>query len=211
MNMKSRLLTITVALALTAAMLSPCSLAETAPSREYQIKAAFLYNLIKFVDWPKEITKADKDEPIVIGIIGADPFGKAFEPLKDKLIEDRKVIIKRFKGIVELQQSGGIESMASHPQLDQIKKCRALFVSKSENAQFEEITRVLKKHSVLTVADTKGFLEAGGAINFVLEDQKVRFEICVSCAKQSGLNIRSQLLRLAKRVVKDKANHADRP
>ena len=62
--------------------------ADSTSSQEYQVKAAFLYNFIKFVDWPEEKT-ADSNEPITIGIIGNDPFGNAFEPIKDKKVKER--------------------------------------------------------------------------------------------------------------------------
>jgi len=75
---------------------------ESASNREYQVKAAFLYNFIKFVDWPKEKT-ADPNAPLIIGILGKDPFGDAFEPLRDK---EKKVLIQRFQGFAELEKSG---------------------------------------------------------------------------------------------------------
>ena len=88
--------------------------ADSEQSREYQVKAAFLYNFIKFVDWPKE-TMPDGNESVIIGIIGKDPFGKLFVAIKDKLVKGKKVVIKRFKGLEELQESGEEDKSLMHP------------------------------------------------------------------------------------------------
>lgn len=173
---------------------------DSASSREYQVKAAFLYNFIKFVDWPEEET-ANTNELITIGIIGKDPFGNAFEPIKDKPVKGRKVVVKWFKGLEELEKSSQKDKSQEHPQIEAIRKCHLLFICPSEKERFKEIINSLKDNSVLTVADTQGFLESGGIINFVIEENKVNFEINVAAAEHAKLKIRSQLLRLAKRVV----------
>jgi hypothetical protein len=162
-------------------------------NREYQVKAAFLYNFIKFVDWPEETS--DTNKPIIIGIIGKDSFGDAFEPIKDKPVKDRKVIIKRFEGLSQMDKSG------KHPQTEAIRECDLLFICSSEKGKLKETLDLLKDRSVLTIADMPGFLEAGGIVNFVIEENKVGFEINVAAAENAKLKIRSQLLRLAKRVV----------
>ncbi|MFZ0035271.1 MAG: YfiR family protein [Sedimentisphaerales bacterium] len=167
-------------------------------SREYQVKAAFLYNFIKFVDWPGEET-SDSNEPIIIGIIGKDPFGDAFEPVKDKPVRGRKVIIKSFKGLEELEKSSEKQS-----QIETIGKCHMLFVCSSEKEKLGEIINLTKDHSVLTVSDMQGFLESGGIVNFVIDENKVGFEINNAAARHAKLQVRSQLLRLAKRVVEEK-------
>ena len=167
---------------------------DPASVREFQIKAAFLYNFINFVDWPKE--KAASNNPIIIGIIGKDPFGKAFEPIKNKQVKGRKVLIKRFKDIEELKQSS--------EQIESLRKCYLLFICYSEKKKLSEIINLVKDHSVLIVGDMKDFLESGGIINFLMEDKKVRFEINNTAAKQAKLKIRSKLLRLAKRVIEEK-------
>lgn len=179
---------------------------ESAPSREYQIKAAFLYNFIKFVDWPKEKT-ADSNEPIIIGIIGKDPFGNAFEPIKDKPVKGKKLIINWFKGFEEPKKSGEKDKSKLQREIEALRKCHLLFICSSEKENFEEIIETLKGSSVLTVEETAGFLESGGIINFVMEEKKVRFEINNAAAKRAKLKIRSQLLRLAKRVVEEKPSH----
>jgi len=166
--------------------------ADPTASEEYQVKAAFLYNFVNFVDWPKEKV-TDSNELITIGIIGSDPFGQAFEPLKNKQAKDKKVLIKQFVSLKE--------SKLSSDQAEAVRKCHLLFVCSSEKEQLKEIINLVQGHSVLIVGDMDGFLESGGIVNFVIEDKKVHFEINNNAAKQSKLNIRSKLLRLAKRVI----------
>ena len=171
-------------------------------NREYQVKAAFLYNFIKFIEWPKEKV-ADSNEPMIIGVIGQDPFGNAFDPLETKDTKSKKVLIKRFKPWEEIKKSGEKDKSSLERQVEAIQKCHLLFICPSEEKNLKEVINLVKDHSVLTVADTKGFLESGGIINFIMEEQKVRFEINVTTAKKSKLEVRSQLLRLAKKVVSE--------
>ncbi len=176
--------------------------ADSASGREYQIKAAFIYNFIKFVDWPKEKV-AENNEPVTIGIIGKDPFGNAFAPVKDKEDKGRKVLIKRFKPIEELKKSGEKDKTLLEREIESLRKCHLLFICLSEEKSIKEIINLVKDHSVLTIGDVQGFLESGGIINFIMEEKKVRFEINMTAANRAKLKIRSQLLRLAKRVVGD--------
>ena len=177
--------------------IAPQARADSAQSREYQIKAAFLCNFVKFVDWPAE-KLADANQPITIGIIGKDPFGKAFES------GGGKVVVERFESFEELEKTAEKDKAAWDQKLADLRKCHLLFICDSEKSSFKEIVDSLKNHSVLTVADTESFLDAGGVINLLVEEQKVRFEVNASAAKQQNLQIRSKLLRLAKRVVEEK-------
>jgi hypothetical protein len=175
--------------------------AQTEPTsitgREYQLKAAFLYNFIMFIDWPPE--KMAGNEPIIIGVIGKDPFGDAFEPIKGKQVNNRQVVVKRFKGFEEFKK-------ADQAELDQlkeaIKKCHVLYICRSETKTIKEITDLIKGHGVLTVGSVESFVESDGRIiNFIVEEDKIRFEINVTAAREAKLQIRSQLLRLAKRII----------
>ena len=195
MRIKAYIFFVVISLALFAAPISVQAQDDSAQNREYQVKAAFLYNFVKFVDWPKEKV-ADGNEPIIIGVIGKDPFGKAFDPIKNKQVKGKKVVINRFKGLEELRKSG--------EQIKAIRKCYLLFICSSEKEKLREIINLVKDDSVLTVGEVKGFLESGGIINFLIEDKKVRFEINNAAAKQAKLKIRSKLLRLAKRVIPEK-------
>lgn len=176
-------------------------------SSEYQIKAAFVFNFLKFVEWPKSKMK-DENEPIIIGIIGKNVFQDAFENLKNKTIEGRKVIVKRYKGISELDDNPQ-EQPEKHPQIEDIRKSHLLFICPSEKNYMKNIIESVENHGILTVADTEGFLEAGGIINLMMEKKKVRFEINMVAAKESEIQIRSQLLRLAKKVIKQEISSAE--
>jgi hypothetical protein len=172
--------------------------AGSASASEYQVKAAFLYNFAMFVDWPKE-KKVNGNEPIVIGIIGKDPFEDAFDRIKNKQGEDVKIVIKRFKGLEELKKSDRAEL---NKEIEAIKKCHLLFICRSEKKVVKKIMNLVKDANVLAIGDMEGFLGAsGGIINFTLQNEKVRFEVDLVAAKQANLKIRSQLLRLAQNVI----------
>ena len=151
------------------------------PPREYQIKAAFLYNFAKFVEWPTEAL-IDPNAPIILGVLGKDPFGGALESIKGKSVKGRKVAIRRFKGMQDLKFS------------------HILFVSSSEKKRLAQIMRTIKDWSVLTVGDMEQFTEAGGIINLIIERNRVRFEINLNAAERAGLKLSSKLLKLAKIV-----------
>lgn len=153
--------------------------AETPSTPEYQIKAAFLYNFIKFVEWPPQVAR-ETNAPIVIGILGQDPFGNDLESvIAGKRVNDRPIAIKRLG--------------ASSPEF-----CHVLFVSSSERRRLTQIFQELQLSPTLTVGDNlEGFCQAGGIINFVMEAKKVRFQIDNQAAERRGLKISSKLLRLA--------------
>jgi hypothetical protein len=185
---------IAIASVLLITAIAPKAGADSTPSQEYQVKAAFLYNFIQFVDWP-EGKLTDNNEPIIIGIIGKDPFEDAFKPIEDKKVKDKNVIVQRFKSFEDLKNS------ADKPKA--LTKCHLLFIGPSEEKNLKEIIDTVKNHSVLTVGEMNGFLENGGIINWFVEDKKIRFEINNAAAGRANLKIRSNLLRLAKRVVED--------
>jgi hypothetical protein len=173
--------------------------ADTAQIQASQVKAAFIYNFIKFVDWPEE--KSSMDKPITVGVLGVSPFGDAFKKIKDSQIKGRKVEIKNFNGFGNLTGSEKDITNEIQKRIKELGQCDVLFICASEQKFFRTILPSLEIYHVLTVSDSKGFLEAGGIINFVMEDKKVRFEINMASAKRSKLDVRSKLLRLAKRVV----------
>jgi len=175
---------------------------DSSQNREYKIKAAFLYNFVKFVDWPEEKKVAD-GEAMVIGLIGKDPFGDSFEPIQDKKVKGNETVIKRFKSFSELKKTEKENESEYKNTVEALKKCHLLFIYSSEKDNLVDIISIVKNHSVLTVGETPGMLKASGIINFLLEENKVRFEINLIAARQSKLTIRSQLLRLAKTVIED--------
>ena len=167
---------------------------------EYQIKAAFLYNFLKFVEWPKAKI-GESNEPIIVSTIGQDVFQDAFDSIKNKTLEGRKIVIKKFEGIEELQKADSKKKYRQHSQIEAIRKSHLLFICPSEKIYIADILKSVKGHNILTVADTQSFLEAGGIINLMMEEKKVRFEINMVSAKEADIQIRSQLLRLAKKVI----------
>jgi hypothetical protein len=187
--------------------------AEETPYKEYEIKAAFMYQFVNFIDgWrfqqeSEDGKKEDTDSksPIVIGVIGKSPFQNAFIPLKDKQVKGRNVKVIYFKGYSELNNSG--EKVTLHPRIEAIKRCDVLFLCSSEWYHIDNILNQVRYKRILTIADMPGFLEKGGIINFVVENNMVCFEVNTTGAKRAKLEIRSKLLRLAKRIInKDNVN-----
>jgi hypothetical protein len=151
---------------------------------EYQVKAFFLYNFARYVEWPAQSFKTAND-PIVICILGQNPFGNALEQATtEKVIEGRPFVVRE---VASIQQPCN---------------CHILFVNSSERKRFRATAATLKGSGVLTVGETQGFTADGGVINFKLEDGKVRFEINVDAAGQEHLHISSKLLSLAQIVKK---------
>jgi hypothetical protein len=180
------------------------SKSESAEYKEYEVKAAFIYNFLKFVEWPKEKQTFSPNE-ITIGVIGQDPFGAAFDVFKDKQVRDCNVVVRRFDSYVKLKDAAGKDKSELSEKIEGLKKCHVLFICDSEKEHVADIIKLVKDHSVLTVADMDGFLEAGGVANFVLEENKIRFQINATASDRAKLEIRSQLLRLAQKVVKQEA------
>jgi hypothetical protein len=208
MNEKTNIVTVLAACLLLLSTVQQAR-AEEAPYKEYEVKAAFMYQFVNFIDGWKFQQKsdegngenADDDKPIVIGIIGKNPFQDAFVPLKAKQIKDKNVVVKYFKGLSELNSDD--EKVALHPEIERIKQCDLLFICSSEHEYIKDILNPIRHEPILTIADTHCFVESGGVINFIMDKNKVRFEINTAAAHRAKLKIRSKLLRLAKRILKD--------
>lgn len=160
--------------------------AETPAQRptEYEVKAAFLYNFARFVAWP-DSAFADKESPLVIGVMEPDPFGAVLDrTIFDKRAQGRRIEVRRFK------------------RLEDVQGCHMLFVSPSSYLQWPALLAHLGTAPVLTVGEGDGFCESGGIINFVLQQNHVRFEINPDAANRADLAISSRLLKLAQ-LVKD--------
>ena len=153
-------------------------LAQQQPS-EYELKAAFLFNFAKFVEWPPDAF-ADSNSPIVIGVLGKNVFGDSLK----KIINDRKVNNRSFKFL-------NLESAS------QATNCQILFINSAEKNDYAKIIGSLHNASVLTVSEADGFLKAGGMINFLIEGKNIRFQISDEAAKKGRLKVSSKLLSLA--------------
>lgn len=147
--------------------------------QEYALKAAFLFNFVKFVEWPASAFAGER-APMTICVFGNDPFGRALdEVVQGERVGERGLAVRRPDG------------------RDDLEACHVLFVSSSEKDRLAGVLAQVQGAPVLTVGDTDGFLRAGGVINFVLEGSKVRFLIDQEAAERSGLRISSKLMRLA--------------
>jgi hypothetical protein len=145
---------------------------------EYRVKAAFLYNFTKFIEWPAD--GEGKAQPFRVGILGEDFFGDEIKGLTDKTVGDRKMTVQRYPAWD-----------------DRVKESDILFISGSEEMNLTEIIRRLDGIPVLTVGDTAAYAKRGVMINFFMEDNKVRFKINLKQAQRAGFKISSRLLKLA--------------
>ncbi len=153
-------------------------------NKEYHIKAAFLLNFAKFMEWPSHIF-SDTSSTLTLCILGKDPFDKTLKTIEDKIVKGRRLVIKNASCV------------------EDIKECHILFVSTSEEKNLSEILTKIKDMPILTVAETKNFCQSGGIVNFILAKNKVRFEINVDAAKRTGIKISSKLLKLSK-IIKER-------
>ena len=151
-------------------------LAQTAPIPDYQVKAVFLFNFAQFVSWPSQ----EPDAPLVIGILGDDPFGSYLdETVRGEKVNGRSLTIQRFR-------------RGAEPRNPNI-----LFIAQSERERAAQIVSNLKGRSVLTVSDIDGFAELGGMIQFFTEQNKIRMRINLNAVKAANLKVSSKLLRVA--------------
>lgn len=147
---------------------------------ELKVKATFLASFAQFVEWP-EAAMGAADAPIILGVLGDDPFGNYLEQAASrKTANGRKIQVKRF-------QDAAAAAAGSH----------ILFVGNSERQRLAKVFQELKTKPVLTVADIPTFLRDGGMIRFVIRDERVQLEINAEKAKSNELRISSKLLRLA--------------
>jgi uncharacterized protein DUF4154 len=149
------------------------------PRGEYALKAVFLYNFCRFIEWPKSAF-ASPNEPIVIGIVGEDPFGALLmEAVQGEMSRGRPIQIEHYN------------------KTDNIGRCHLLFVSHSEANHTEKIVAAVSGKSVVTVGETDAFLDRGGMIALTAEKNRVRLHINPSLLRAASLDVSSKLLRVA--------------
>ncbi len=164
-----------------------CSTSDTyakPKSKEYHIKAAFLLNFVKFIQWPPRAF-SDTPSSLTICILGKDPFDEALDTIEDKIVKNKRLIIKRFS------------------RIEDIKECQILFISAPEEKIMSKILSETKDKPILTVSETNNFCQSGGIVNFIAINNKIRFEVNLDAAKRSGLIISSKLLKLSK-IIKER-------
>ncbi|MCP4343448.1 MAG: YfiR family protein [Desulfobulbaceae bacterium] len=156
--------------------------AQLQESKEQEIKAAFLVQFIKYVKWPSHCF-AGADNPIVIGIIGPDPFGSTIDKISRSVsTKGRSVEVRRLRSL-----SG-------------VNQCHILYISSEEPERIEEIITLLSNKPLILVSDRSDFLTLGGTIQFIKVDSKMRFAINTTNLKRKGLKISSKLLNVAHKV-----------
>ncbi len=160
------------------------SAAEAETSKEYQIKAAFVYNFTKFVDWPAS-SFPEKTTPIVIGVLGTNPFGAELnKAVEGRRVNGREILIRPVSTAAE------------------VSSVNAVFISASEAGRLKELLSSLKAKPVLTIGEKESFTREGGTIAFVLDGDKVRFAINMDSAEAAGIRVSAQLQKLAASVQK---------
>jgi hypothetical protein len=181
--LRARLMAGILALFACAHLLTPPNgNAQDLPS-EYQVKAAYLFNFLKFVQWPADAFQ-DSLAPMVIGIVGDDPFGEALpQVVLGKTVQGRDLVIRKYHI--------GEDLRGSH----------ILFISASEKKRLPQLLAGLHGSSVLTVADMDHFIESGGMIQLLIENSRVRFAVNAGATNQARLKVSSKLLSLARTVT----------
>ena len=151
-------------------------------TREYQLKAAFLFNFTQFVEWPSESFPTSQT-PAVIGILGKDPFGAYLEEIiRGETINRHALVIRHFDNIEE------------------VTNCHILFINVSDKSQVQSILKNIKGKNILTISEASGFSKLGGMIRLYTKDDKINIQINVDATKEEKLIISSKLLKLAEIV-----------
>jgi hypothetical protein len=156
--------------------------APVAITREYQIKAVFLFNFTQFVEWPPDAFR-DDTTPLVIGVLGEDPFGPFLdEAIRGETAKGRPLVVRRYTDVHE------------------IDACHLLFISRSEGGRLRAILDWVQDKKALTVSDIEGFTGRGGVIAFVSAGGKIRLRVNLDAARAARLTLSSKLLRPAQIV-----------
>jgi hypothetical protein len=159
----------------------PAGASAGGPDKEHRLKAVFLYRFAQFVDWPAE-SFAGESAPLVLGILGPDPFGAYLDDVvKGEKVGSHSIVVKRIENP---------EAAAD---------CHVLFISmaRSDPEAAEKLSSALKGRRILTVGETEGFSEVGGMILFTTRNGKIRLRINMESVRASNLELSSKLLRLA--------------
>jgi hypothetical protein len=157
--------------------------AQPAATKEYQIKAVFLFNFSQFVEWPTNAFP-EAQTPLVIGVLGENPFGTYLEEtVRGEAVNKHPLVIQHYR------------------RPEEIKTCHILFVSQSEAGQLNQVFESLKGRNILTVGDAESFAQQGGMIRFITEKNKIHLRINLAAAKAADLTISSKLLRPAEIVA----------
>ena len=153
--------------------------AQTVRATASDVQAVFLFNFAQFVEWPTDAF-ADAKSPLVIGILGDDPFGSVLdETVRGETVRGRPFKIRRYR------------------RLDDVKTCHILFISRTEAHRLEDVLDAVKDRPILTVSNSDDFDSQGGIIRFITEESRIRLSIDLDAAQTTRLTFSSKLLRSA--------------
>ena len=151
-------------------------------SHEYPLKAVFLFNFAQFTDWPTNAFEK-ADSPLVIGVLGNDPFGAVLDDaVRDEILNGRKFVVERYQ------------------RVEDIKTCHILFINESETRRLDKIMLALKGKPVLTVSEIDNSAYRGVCVRFITENNKIHLRINTDSLKEAKLVMSSKLLRIAEIV-----------
>ena len=179
--MLPRLVAIAVILAQIVICPPEASCAENRRPTEHEVKAAYIYNFTKFVEWPP-VTSQGGGANLEVCVIEDDAVASSLAAIEGKIVGNRRIRIKR------------------NPPLQGPRSCDLLFIGAAEKGELKQILAAVGDKAVLTVGDTKGFAQQGVMINFYTDNNRVLFEINPKAALRAGLRISSNLLRIARIV-----------
>lgn len=165
---------------------------------EYYVKAAFLCQLTRFVEWPKQ-KAAEPNHPIVIGIVGKNPFADAFQIARSQAPYNIQVMEYPLMDSPSTQDPNQQQAWSEYT--NQLRACHIVYLAGDLKNDVSPLLTALRPGCVLTIAESEGFLEKGGIMNLLLPNPKIRFEVSLVAARQSRIRIPAQVLRLAKRVI----------
>ena len=163
------------------------------------IKAAMIFKFLMFVEWPKGAID-EKSGEIRIGVIGEEAAAVAMKAINGKQSGDLKVVVVPIK-LNELRETLSQAQRGDGRQVAALQQLHALYFTETEKVDLSGLLEPLRQYPILMIGEQDRFLEQGGMINFALDDATVKFEIHLDNVESAKLKIRSQLLRLAKRVI----------
>ena len=155
--------------------------------QEDQVKAGYLYKFLFFADWPEKKNGTGEDT-VILGILGDTKIYRLFTDVEGRTVDGKKLIVKRFTG---------------NRSTDHLHRCHVLFFGRSATQDLTDYLGVIRDVSILTVGETDGFVDKGGIIGFTTKRNRISFEVNKKAAKHAGIQLRSQLLRLADRIIEE--------
>jgi hypothetical protein len=154
-------------------------IAQSAVPSESKIKAVFLYNFTRFIDWPGNAFTST-DNTFKIGIVGTDPFGDYLEEaVRNESVSGKPIVIERFRNVKD------------------IKDCQILYINSKDHKEIRNIIETVKQKKILTVCANPEFMKWGGMIRIYSDDNKIRMQINDAAARNEDIKISAKRLTVA--------------